>query len=165
MASLLLSFGTPMILGGDEVLTTAFGNNNTYAQDNIYSWINWPDVGAVGHRMYELVCRLMSIRHQYTALKQDEFKEGNTLIWYRPDGVPMENEDWHGYVRALSCRVQGEKDTLFFIFNAYDKPLAWRLPVGSKWQLILDTTDEASFARGKGFSPAWSVLVFQQKDL
>ena len=152
-----------MILGGDEVLTTAFGNNNTYAQDNIYSWINWPDVGEVGRRMYDLVCRLMTIRHTYTALKQDDFKNPEKLKWYRPDGEPMESTDWHGYVRALSCQIRGQADTLFFIFNAYDKPLPWKLPAG-KWGLILDTTDEAAFARGKGLVPPWSVLVFQQKD-
>ena len=163
MASLLLSFGTPMILGGDEILTTAFGNNNTYAQDNIYSWINWPDITAVGGRMYDLVCRLMDIRRSYTALCQDDFKVGTSLIWYRPDGLPMESTDWHGYMRALSCLVTGKEDTLFFIFNAYDKPLPWILPPG-KWRLILDTADQAKFTSRQGTAPAWSVLVFQQKD-
>ena len=162
MASLLLSFGTPMLSGGDEVLTTAFGNNNTYAQDNIYSWINWPDVGKAGQRMYQLVQKLMNIRHTYSALKQDDFKDFEQLKWYRPDGLLMESGDWHGYVRAISCRLAGEKDTLFFVFNAYEKDLPWILPAG-KWRLILDTTDEAKFTPRRGIVPAWSVLVFEEK--
>ena len=41
---LLLSRGIPMILSGDELGNTQFGNNNAYCQDNEISWINWDDL-------------------------------------------------------------------------------------------------------------------------
>ena len=41
MSSLLLSFGSPMIQAGDELLRTCYGNNNTYSQDNPLTWIDW----------------------------------------------------------------------------------------------------------------------------
>ncbi|MFO0803404.1 MAG: hypothetical protein U0791_09825 [Gemmataceae bacterium] len=41
MATLLLSQGVPMILGGDEFLRTQRGNNNAWCQDNEISWVNW----------------------------------------------------------------------------------------------------------------------------
>lgn len=41
MATLLLSFGTPMMLAGDEFAHTQFGNNNPYCQDNVLTWIAW----------------------------------------------------------------------------------------------------------------------------
>ena len=163
MATLLLSFGTPMLSGGDEVLTSAFGNNNTYAQDNIYSWINWPDVNEIGQRMYDLVCRLMKIRRTFSLLKQDDFDGDRRLIWYRPDAEVMGSNDWHGYVRALSCHIAGKGKGLFVIFNAFDSPLPWILPEG-RWQMVLDTTNEARFTNRKGQVPAWGVLVFEQKD-
>ena len=34
LATLLLSFGVPMLLGGDELGRTQQGNNNAYCQDN-----------------------------------------------------------------------------------------------------------------------------------
>ena len=37
----LLSLGMPMILMGDEVRRTQFGNNNAYCQDNETSWFDW----------------------------------------------------------------------------------------------------------------------------
>ena len=38
---LLLSSGTPMMLGGDEFARTQEGNNNAYCQDNEISWFDW----------------------------------------------------------------------------------------------------------------------------
>lgn len=162
MASLLLSFGTPMILGGDEILKTAYGNNNTYAQDNIYSWINWPDITEVGKRMQDLVKRLMTIRRTYPELETDDFINSDNFVWYRPDGQPMESQDWQHYVRALSCRLKGNGHNLFFIFNAFSGPLSWVLP-GDGWDLILDTTEEGVLKQNKIIAPAWSVMVFKQK--
>ena len=44
LATLLLSAGVPMILGGDEMGRTQGGNNNAYCQDNEISWFNWDKV-------------------------------------------------------------------------------------------------------------------------
>ena len=41
LATLLVSRGVPMILGGDEFARTQQGNNNAYCQDNPISWIDW----------------------------------------------------------------------------------------------------------------------------
>lgn len=40
-AVLMCSRGTPMLLAGDEFGNTKFGNNNSYCQDNITSWLDW----------------------------------------------------------------------------------------------------------------------------
>src|SRR3989440_592353 len=41
LATLFLSQGIPMLLGGDEMGRTQGGNNNTYCQDNELSWYDW----------------------------------------------------------------------------------------------------------------------------
>ena len=41
LATLFLSQGVPMLLGGDEIGRTQQGNNNAYCQDNELSWVNW----------------------------------------------------------------------------------------------------------------------------
>ena len=43
LATLFLSQGVPMLLGGDEVGRTQGGNNNAYCQDNEISWFDWAD--------------------------------------------------------------------------------------------------------------------------
>ena len=48
LATLLLSQGIPMLLGGDEMGRTQQGNNNAYCQDNEISWFDW-DVDGRGH--------------------------------------------------------------------------------------------------------------------
>ena len=41
LATLLLSQGTPMLLGGDEFGRTQGGNNNGWCQDSEISWFDW----------------------------------------------------------------------------------------------------------------------------
>ena len=44
LATLLLSQGTPMLLGGDEFGRSQGGNNNAWCQDNEISWFDWEAV-------------------------------------------------------------------------------------------------------------------------
>jgi isoamylase len=41
LATLLLSQGVPMLLGGDEFGRSQQGNNNTYCQDSELAWLDW----------------------------------------------------------------------------------------------------------------------------
>ena len=41
LTTLLLSFGVPLLLGGDELGRTQQGNNNAYCQDNEITWFDW----------------------------------------------------------------------------------------------------------------------------
>jgi len=45
LATMLLSQGVPMIVGGDEFGRTQNGNNNAYCQDNEISWFHWEHAG------------------------------------------------------------------------------------------------------------------------
>ena len=44
IATLLLSQGVPMLVGGDEAGRTQHGNNNAWCQDNELSWLDWENV-------------------------------------------------------------------------------------------------------------------------
>src|SRR5690606_35492654 len=44
VATLFLSQGVPMLLGGDEIGRTQQGNNNAYCQDNEISWFDWDNI-------------------------------------------------------------------------------------------------------------------------
>ena len=41
IATLLLSEGVPLLLGGDEFARSQNGNNNAYCQDNELTWFDW----------------------------------------------------------------------------------------------------------------------------
>ena len=51
LTTLLLSFGVPMLLGGDEMGRTQDGNNNAYCQDNEMAWFDWsgPDTALLDY--------------------------------------------------------------------------------------------------------------------
>lgn len=167
MASLLLSFGTPMILSGDEILQSHQGNNNLYAQDNATSWTNWSEMTPQGKRMLALVQQLMAFRQSHKIMQSADFFSPSEFDWFRPDGQMMKQGDWVDFARSLSYRVRSKQGDLFFVFNAFDQSISWVLPPAGKkahWDLILNTSDEnITFDGDKIQAPAWSVLVFEEK--
>ncbi len=168
MATLLLAFGTPMIQAGDEILRSQQGNNNTYAQDNELSWIDWENMTPAGKRMLKLVKKLLCIRKIYPVMEQDDFFKPENFLWCRPDGEMMDSEDWKSYVRALSCFINNENKDIFIIFNAFSEDIKWTLPAQNthKWRLIMDTSGvnkECEMMR-EVVAPAWSVLFFEQEN-
>lgn len=168
MATLLLAFGTPMIQAGDEILRSQQGNNNTYAQDNELSWIDWENITPAGKRMLKLVKKLLCIRKIYPVMEQDDFFKPENFLWCRPDGEMMDSEDWKSYVRALSCFINNENKDIFIIFNAFSEDIKWTLPAQGthKWCLVMDTSGvnkECEMMR-EVVAPAWSVLFFEQEN-
>jgi glycogen operon protein len=61
LTTLLLSFGVPMLLGGDELGRTQAGNNNAYCQDNEISWFDWSAVTASCFRIPANSCRSVGL--------------------------------------------------------------------------------------------------------
>ena len=66
LATLLLSAGVPMILGGDEIGRTQQGNNNAYCQDNEVSWYDWDNVD---EGLLAFTKTALAIRHHSPALQ------------------------------------------------------------------------------------------------
>lgn len=62
LALLLLSRGTPMLLGGDELGRTQLGNNNAWCRDDEVGWVSWPAAG--DGELAELVRQLVSLRRE-----------------------------------------------------------------------------------------------------
>jgi glycogen operon protein len=155
LATLLLSAGTPMLLGGDEFRRTQQGNNNAYCQDNEISWFDWTfaDTHADILRFYrELV--LFRIRHQ--VFKRAEFFSGtdandngvSDITWLDETGKPI---DWSSTRNLLAVLIDGhrtetkaDKDDNDFLlmFNSGNQDMPFLLPMspcGSLWHLKIDT--------------------------
>lgn len=162
IATLLLSQGVPMILGGDELGHTQQGNNNTYCQDNELSWLNW-ELDEENQEFLEFVKMVTRLWRTQPVLQRRTFFQGRSIrgdgiqdvSWFNCNGDDMNDEDWSGYVRSLGLRLagdlideidsHGEKivgDTLLLLMNAHHEPIPFVLPVVShdhRWQLLLDT--------------------------
>lgn len=167
MASLLLSIGTPMIRAGDEILASRLGNNNTYAQDNKISWIDWGDITPGGQKMLSFVRQLIAFRNKHADLRSNDFFSSDELIWYRPDGQKMKPDNWEYFVRSVAFLIENENKGLFFIFNAYDGPIEYTFPgeETAVWKLAFEAerTPSASVFSGTVTVPGWGVMVFERQ--
>src|SRR6516164_3045333 len=78
LATLLLSQGVPMLLGGDEMGRTQHGNNNAYCQDSETSWLNW-DWSAEEQEFLEFVARMVTLRREHPVFARRRFLQGRTV--------------------------------------------------------------------------------------
>ena len=168
IATLLLSQGTPMICGGDEIGRSQAGNNNAYCQDNEVSWYDW-EHGVHERELFDFTRRLIALRRDHPALHRSKFFRGRRIrgtdvrdiMWYRFDGEGMTDADWSNPVTAtigLFLAGQGIDDVdevgnvvvdddFFIVCNGSEHPMPFTLPRGSspgKWQLLVDTADDGA---------------------
>jgi isoamylase len=143
LATLLLSEGVPLLLGGDELARTQRGNNNAYCQDNEISWIDWAAGDADLAGFVATLCRL---RREHAVFRRERFFADGELSWLRPDGGPMQAGDWSD-PGARAVAVGGANGLL--LVNAWWEPLTFRLP-GGGWAVELDTADQAAGRRASG---------------
>jgi glycogen operon protein len=153
LATLLLSLGTPMLLGGDELRRTQGGNNNAWCQNNETSWCDWSLLAR--HADIRRFTRwLIAFRLRHPTFQRSEFFNGGDadrdsipdIGWFGPDGKPME---WGLAENSLACLLDGEEggDASFLLmFHAGPEPQEFRLPPApgdGGWHLVLDTGLEA----------------------
>src|SRR5487761_90835 len=94
LTTLLLSFGVPMLLGGDELGNSQQGNNNAYCQDNVISWVDWSQVDS---SLLEFTKTLVNFRRSHPVFRRRKFltgAEADELGWFTPGGMPMTQDCW-----------------------------------------------------------------------
>jgi glycogen operon protein len=165
LATLLLSQGVPMLLGGDELGRTQLGNNNAYCQDNEISWYDWETADL---DLLDFTRRLVHLRRAHPVFHRRRWFEGGTsaepgpldIAWFAADGSPMTSSRWEGSsgnVVGVLLSAEGlvgddgqpiADDTFFVAFNATGSDVPFRLPdatPGSGWALTIDTALTPSF--------------------
>ncbi|MFW6324117.1 MAG: glycogen debranching protein GlgX [Desulfovibrionales bacterium] len=161
LATLLLSQGVPMLLGGDEIGRTQEGNNNAYCQDNEISWYDWEDID---EDLLAYTRSLISFRHEHPVFHRRRWFQGKAIheaevrdiAWFTLEGEPMEEEHWtEGHAKSMAVFLNGSTipnpnpkgdpvtdDSFYVIFNAHYEPLEFALPGtkwGKSWVVELDT--------------------------
>jgi glycogen operon protein len=157
LATLLLSQGVPMLLGGDEIGRSQRGNNNAYCQDNELSWFSW-DLAGEGHELLDFTRRLIGLRAEHPVFRRNDFLTGEERLgsgkpdvhWFRPDGLRMTLRNWRaGDWLTLGVFLNGAEiptldqtgspivdDSFLVLFNASLEPVEFRLPpvsFGQRW--------------------------------
>lgn len=161
MAILLLSYGVPMILAGDEVLRTQRGNNNCYCQDNDLSWFDWR-LTETHAEMLRFATKMIHFRKRHPCLMRKHFLTGR-----KKRGASFPDVTWHGtkldeplwnhpdaQVLAYTLgRQREEEEDLHIVFNMSDEEIHMPLPSlsGRAWRLAIDTGKPSP---GEIFEPA-----------
>jgi isoamylase len=179
LASLYLAQGIPLILAGDEVGNSQGGNNNAYCQDNEIGWVDWSRLGQDGEDMTDFVAELAKLRKRFPQLRSRHWLEGrrpdgtHDVLWLRPDGLEMKEEDWGfpegRFLAYVLAPVDQQGEPLFLVFNAAEEEIETTLPsVGevSHWTRLLRTAgnNEAAGTElppgGTFTAPGLSILAF-----
>jgi len=153
---LLLSSGTPMVLGGDEFLRTQKGNNNAYCQDNEISWFDW-DLADENSDFLKFFKRVITLLKRYKGLQMRKYHAAcippELLSFdYRWFGKNLEEPAWDDpSAKTLSLyrrakEKSGREYDFFAILNADSDSQYVKLPelMGNKrWHRKIDTSLKA----------------------
>jgi isoamylase len=163
LTTLLLSFGVPMLLGGDELGRTQQGNNNAYCQDNPISWFDW---SSHDEQLLGFTRRLIAIRRAHPVFRRRRFLTGvdvAELRWYTPGGVEMTPADWNDPgARSVAIYLDGADrpdraadgtlltdDDFLLLINAWWEPLDFVVPAShtdQRWNPEIDTYEPSGVA-------------------
>jgi isoamylase len=148
LATLLLSAGTPMLLGGDERWRTQRGNNNAYCLDDRTSWVDWGD-SVQARELTAFTARVAGIRRSSPALHRDRFYRDGDVLWWHPAGRPMGGPDWHdGGLHTLGLLLADgtgrasrvETGAWLLLLHGAATAAACTLPPGDRFTAVLDST-------------------------
>jgi isoamylase len=161
LATLLLSQGVPMLLGGDELGRSQQGNNNAYCQDNDISWYDWE---TVDESLHDFCRKLIQYRKDHPVFRRRGWFHGRSIHgsevddikWFTMEGEQMAEEDWGvGVTKSLGVFLNGATipnpnprgepvidDNFYLIFNAFHDALQFKIPgpdYGNLWIKEIDT--------------------------
>jgi glycogen operon protein len=153
--TLMVSLGTPMILGGDEFGRTQRGNNNAYCHDNEISWYDWTLLEE-NKSLFRFVKEIIAFRMRHPGFMRPEFFTGRggnykaipDISWFNERG---DNPDWDSIDYHLALRLLGSRaDTLadrddndfYIMINAAPDTQAFVIadpPAKKEWFRAVDT--------------------------
>jgi len=169
LTTLLFSQGVPMLLSGDEIDNTQWGNNNSYCQDNPISWLDWKSTTQDEiapknnpHNIYSFVRKLIEIRqsipyfsHHCFHPTPNQSSTKKVISWFTPQNIKMESDDWqHSASRSLimhcfmhCCSLDEHSDApvesaILLLINGSLEQRTFTIPdisYGKSWRLQVDT--------------------------
>ncbi len=170
LTTLLLSQGVPMLLHGDELGRTQFGNNNVYCHDDEIAWMDW-ELEDWQRKLLTFTRRVVALRHDHPVFRRRRFFAGEhdgiatdavaDLAWFSPAGETMTHDDWSDPdARSVLVFLNGDAipepdqrgervvdDSFLVAFNGHHDGMTFTIPdevYGEGWLVALDTHDDAA---------------------
>jgi glycogen operon protein len=155
LCTLLFSAGTPMLLGGDEMLRTQRGNNNAYCHDSELSWFDWT-LCDENRDILQFTRRALAFVAKYPVFRRRTFFSGRDtngdvypdIRWYGPnlDAPAWDDPEARtlGYLLDGNEADSGAADYLVLVIlhPHWDKG-SFRLPdpgSGRAWHRVMDSS-------------------------
>ena len=148
---LFISQGVPMLLMGDEMGRTQYGNNNAYCQDNITTWVDWSLLDK-NRDIFKFTQSMIALRKKYSIFRSERYLEsdgtsnGDIILHgvktYEPD------LNYHSLSIAFELYDKESKVVFYIALNSYYNDLVFTLPIDKKspWKLLIDTScDKLNF--------------------
>ena len=156
LATLLLSQGVPMLLGGDEIGQSQRGNNNAYCQDNEIAWLNWDEADA---DLIEAVSALIALRKRYPHFTQASFLHGEdvgsrpvpNVTWVNQRGETLMAHEWEDGTRGFLGLVltMAQQGSVFIALNRGEStPI--RLPQAQNWESVYSSATRSDIDHLEG---------------
>lgn len=158
IALLLLSFGVPLINGGDEILRSLNGNSNPWNVDSRANWINWQQINSGSSDFREFVKKMIQFRQAHRALRPANFLNGldhnqngiKDITWLDGDGneIPKNSSYWndpnqHLVIYRIDTSEFGNADNSIFVaYNGWKDPVTIKFPRpqdNKRWYRTCDT--------------------------
>jgi isoamylase len=163
MALLMTSAGTPMILGGDEMYRTQFGNNNAYNLDSNKNWLDYSNQSTFAS-FATFSRRLMQFRNAHPALRPASFFTGTDpdhnglkdITWYRDDGNEadggyMGDASRHFLAWRIDAQAAGESvRSIYIAYNGWSGNVTATLPAPAAGKAWFRAGDTSAFDEGSG---------------
>ena len=169
LTTLMLSFGVPLLLGGDELGRTQRGNNNAYCQDGELTWFDWAHVD---EDLLAFTRTLIAFRLAHPVFRRRRFLSGidrGTAAVVHPGrhdrhrravGRPGRPQRRHPPRRSGRARPRRRRqpcsldDDFLVLVNAWWEPLEFVLPPicagqQSGWRRSTPSSPSAVTAHGK----------------
>jgi glycogen operon protein len=156
LATLMMSKGVPMLLMGDEMGRTQFGNNNMYCHDNITNWLDW-SLLKKNEDIFTFCKYCIQFRHQHPVLRgANHFQHRDMVGSGYPDisfhGTRAWQPDWSSYVLTMAFMLDGAHtvtyghapdDMIYMAFNMHWDSHIFQLPqlpANKNWHVFINTS-------------------------
>ncbi|MEB3160170.1 MAG: glycogen debranching protein GlgX [Synechocystis sp.] len=150
---LMVSQGVPMLLMGDEVGRTKYGNNNTYCHDNELNWLDWTLLES-HNDLLRFTQNLIAFRNTHPVLRNPHHFQNRDYV-----GSGLPDISWHGtqawyadwssshILAFMLCgkhaKLGSQPDnTLYIAVNLHWEAHWFELPSipdGSQWHVFANT--------------------------
>jgi len=151
---LLVSQGVPMILMGDEMGRTQYGNNNTYCHDSELNWLDWGLLEQNNH-LFEFCRHAIAFRNAHPVLRNTgHFRNRDYVGSGLPDiswhGTKAWYADWSAETRTIAFLLCGRHakqgtvtdNTIYVAANSHWQAHWFELPqppAGTQWHVFANT--------------------------